>query len=640
LSPIDYFLRDISRGMARIQNGEVPDGSGNQIVPTDGPFLFKPGLAGGQIAHGGANSGEQLELHSNTAFDGLILLGSSSAYDEANGRLGIGDTTPLAVLHLAQPSSTPLLAASDVNLGTGPDWGLTPAGTATANLQTNDAGTSVVFINNLAPNTTELQLQMPPLDSAITTWTVRVWGRQSDEFAPGGLANGATMLVRLTNAASAANSYTSATILAFDSVPISASYSAFDFVISTASTPTAAMPGISQLGLNFISPGSYQITWRITLIEVFAGTPGGASDLTHWYTQAGSVLTSWVDESAVFHAPQYNLVDASGDEGALVPAVLSADRTWTFPNGTGTVGLLSGVSPQTWSGAINVWEDSPGASHKITHSPSDINYSVKAENASGDIIFSVGTADDSYNIGGGINLWEGPVGVNQKGTFATILTADRVWTMPDLQGTVALISGAQTLTTKTINTSTLGVTTEGNSDTASSGFAFQDVNTTTKQLRMILSGAVGNNTLTFTNTAARNFGHGNLSGNVVVVGDDPPAVASGSLGKVDLTAQVANIGTTALSSTPPAGLYAVEVYIATTTADVTAGTLAVVIGWTDVVGATTANAVAAHTLAATGRSTGRQLCQVASGDITYAVTITGGYGTSAFAVYLRVVALG
>jgi hypothetical protein len=200
---------------------------------------------------------------------------------------------------------------------------------------------------------------------------------------------------------------------------------------------------------------------------------------------------------------------------------------------------------------------------------------------------------------------------------------------------VALLGATQTFTASTFGVGGILI-----SSTASSGVSFTDTTTSTKKLRMVLSGAVGNNSLTFTNTAARNFGHGDLSGNVVIVGDDPPAVASGSLGKVDLTAQTANIGTTNLSSTPPAGLYAVEVYIATTTADVTAGTLAVVIGWTDVVGATTANAVAAHTLAATGRSTGRQLVQVASGDITYAVTITGGYGTSAYAVYVRVVALG
>ena len=131
-----------------------------------------------------------------------------------------------------------------------------------------------------------------------------------------------------------------------------------------------------------------------------------------------------------------------------------------------------------------------------------------------------------------------------------------------------------------------------------------------------------------------------IGGRLVVVGNDAPAVAAGSLGKVDLTAQVANIAATALSNTPPAGMYEVEVYILTTTADVTAGTLAVAIGYTDNVGATSQTAIAAHALTATGRSTGRAIVRVASGDVTYSVTVTGIYGTSAFAVYARVVSLG
>lgn len=173
--------------------------------------------------------------------------------------------------------------------------------------------------------------------------------------------------------------------------------------------------------------------------------------------------------------------------------------------------------------------------------------------------------------------------------------------------------------------------------TASTGCRFQDITTSTKRLRFVLSGAVGNNAITLTNTAARTYALGNLSGNFVIVGNDPPAVASGALGAVDLTAQTANIVTTNLSSTPPAGFYEVEVYIMTTTADVTAGTLAVVIGWTDNVGATTNTVIAAHALTATGRSTGRALVRVSSGDITYAVTITGAYGTSQYAVYVRTI---
>ena len=136
------------------------------------------------------------------------------------------------------------------------------------------------------------------------------------------------------------------------------------------------------------------------------------------------------------------------------------------------------------------------------------------------------------------------------------------------------------------------------------------------------------------------IGTNGQAGRPVYVGDDAPAVAAERLGKVDLAAQTADITTTALSSTPLAGMYEVEVYLMTTTADAAAGTLAVTIGWTDAVGATTANVIAAHALTGTGRSTGRQILNLASSDITYAVTNAGGYGTSAYAIAVRVVSLG
>ena len=143
-----------------------------------------------------------------------------------------------------------------------------------------------------------------------------------------------------------------------------------------------------------------------------------------------------------------------------------------------------------------------------------------------------------------------------------------------------------------------------------------------------------------TDTTRNLIGDSALAGFPVFVGQDPPAVASARLGKVDLTAQVVDITTTALSNTPPAGFYEVEVYLLCTAADATAGTLTVTIGWTDNVGATTSTPVTLFPLTATGRTTGRQMVRVASGNITYAVAVTGIYGTSAYAVYVRVVALG
>ncbi len=61
--------------------------------------LFRSGVIGGQVVYGGVLTGESLELHSNEFKDGLIKLGDSSAFNEANGRLGLGTLAPAVTLH-------------------------------------------------------------------------------------------------------------------------------------------------------------------------------------------------------------------------------------------------------------------------------------------------------------------------------------------------------------------------------------------------------------------------------------------------------------------------------------------------------------------------------------------------------------
>lgn len=134
----------------------------------------------------------------------------------------------------------------------------------------------------------------------------------------------------------------------------------------------------------------------------------------------------------------------------------------------------------------------------------------------------------------------------------------------------------------------------------------------------------------------------------VVVGADPPAVASGDLGKVDLTGQGADIAAVNLSNVPPSGIYRVTVYVITTTAGTGAGTLAVTIGYND--GAArvatptggTGN-LALHPLNATGFSSGSVYLRRGSGEITYATAATGGYGAApaaVYSIYVRVEFLG
>src|SRR3990172_939910 len=113
------------------------------------------------------------------------------------------------------------------------------------------------------------------------------------------------------------------------------------------------------------------------------------------------------------------------------------------------------------------------------------------------------------------------------------------------------------------------------SGTATNGFFFRDTTTSSKRLRVVLSGAVGNNAIVVATTAARQWTLGNVPGLCEIVGNgaDPPA--SGAVGIVNRTAQVAAIGATNLTNTTPAGYYVVNYTLETTTADVTAGTIQV-----------------------------------------------------------------
>lgn len=80
------------------------------------------GKSGGQTFIGGTASGNNMTLSSTShATKGKIIFGTS-AYDEANNRLGLGTTSPTAVLHLKAGTATagtaPLKFTSGTNLAT------------------------------------------------------------------------------------------------------------------------------------------------------------------------------------------------------------------------------------------------------------------------------------------------------------------------------------------------------------------------------------------------------------------------------------------------------------------------------------------------------------------------------------------
>lgn len=110
LSVIDYYLQDLSKGMARIQKGQVPDGSGQPIADqtlSDIYFVLK-GRPTNQVGHGGTSPGGTLTLAS-TYHDtkGFVYFGNagSAAFDEPNVLWGFGTATPTARVDIAVPAA-------------------------------------------------------------------------------------------------------------------------------------------------------------------------------------------------------------------------------------------------------------------------------------------------------------------------------------------------------------------------------------------------------------------------------------------------------------------------------------------------------------------------------------------------------
>ena len=140
-------------------------------------------------------------------------------------------------------------------------------------------------------------------------------------------------------------------------------------------------------------------------------------------------------------------------------------------------------------------------------------------------------------------------------------------------------------------------------------------------------------------SAARSHSIQDASGTYVLVGDsgDPPA--ANFMGIVNRTAQTADITSTIIANGTGAKLYVVYYVLETTTSAPGAGAITLTLSWTDDAGATTASS-AALILTAVGRDRGTIPLYLASGNVTYTVTVAGIYSTSAYALRMRIMMLG
>ena len=158
---------------------------------------------------------------------------------------------------------------------------------------------------------------------------------------------------------------------------------------------------------------------------------------------------------------------------------------------------------------------------------------------------------------------------------------------------------------------------------------------------LVFSNLFGGGSVTFDvnpTTLTNIIGFPNNTGDVPVTGNaTAPPNAAQKIGKVNLTAQTANIGSlpsqVKLTNGAPVGMYLVNAALSCTT--IGAGTLVAHFTWTGDGGSTPVTLT--RTMTATGPSTMPVSLYLASGDITYYVD---GYSSGQFAVRIRVSYLG
>jgi len=672
IAPIDFYLRDLTKGMARIEKGEVPDGSGRPIVPTDGDFLFKPGISGGQIASGGTNAGENLEFHSTAHQDrGSILLGSSIAVDEDNIRLGINTISPTAKLAIATVPATALQANSDITTFN-TQWGTTGAATQWEAIKTADDTTSFAHRHG---DTGSYVFSMG-LDGVVNRTTSPVW-TVSYRARYEGVVPTASTVFRFGIGDSTGQQAQSPTI---DATALTTSWIDYTTTVTFPQPGTAAANSLQLIAVVAVDFDGYI---EITYVSIMAG--GSGDRLTDWYSNGS--LISWIDANAFANFTRLNLLDATGDALSIVPASATTAHTLTMPGAQGAVdtvlknngsGALSWVTISSLGGAFadSIFRivGSSDATKKLAFEVDGFTTAttrtMTPPNASGtlaliDLAQTFTKAQSFFDAGGGtltINmasaqyvfelvdsvanrllavdvtessfnvpaffLWPGgSVGTGFRAAFLpAALTADRNYTFPNATGTVPLLAAAQTFNGAT----TLGPGCILISSTAASGVSFTDTTTATKKLRVVMSGAVGNNTITVANVAARDYKLGDDSGTVDLI-------VAPSSATVDKTGQTASIGATTAYTTVHAGFYRMSAYWVFTAVTV-AGTLTVSALYTDPQQAQTNAFINAVAFAAAGSfAQGSCVFYATTGTtIQFSTTLVN---TGTYNIYVRVESL-
>jgi len=369
---INLHMGQSTDAIAKIGAGLSPDGGSNPIVDTNGLFKLA-GRAGGQIGHGATESGGQLVLSStNAATKGTIYLGEAktTAFDEANGRLGITSPTPGAKLEIKQSGTDLTYSPNSTYVNTSNFWTGQDLSIANIYNYVNEAtadDSTYIQDNNHLGSACAVGLPSVPAQPSTATVVLLVRARWSGSNAGSagvgfdrGLQVGSTGITSIAQVPIATPGFSGST-----------AWTTYSYTLTPAEI-TAIGSGWSNLNVYLDGAGggigysgSVQVSW--VQLQIIGGL---AVDLVDLYNTSGTLTSGYLSSGAPFYVTgagtgKVFTSDVNGVASWASPAALTKvdDTNVTLTlGGSPTTALLAATSITAgWTGQLSTARGGTGS---------------------------------------------------------------------------------------------------------------------------------------------------------------------------------------------------------------------------------------------------------------------------------------
>lgn len=245
-----------------------------------------------------------------------------------------------------------------------------------------------------------------------------------------------------------------------------------------------------------ISVGNRGVSTALQLLDESTGVTYVANKAHMLAIDVGTASNGIPQRTALFdELGQLQLGATYGTRTSTTATLFTTARTASTP-----ALITQGYTSQTAN--LQEWQDS--AATVLAYVDKDGNASfagMTLPSATLTLLTLEGADPGAYDGASGLLFNNSNDGFNVQVVVNPGQTADRILRLPsDADGILITTSATQTISSKTLNT-----TNTLRASTSSSGAAFEDNSTTSKKLRFVLSGAVGNNAISVSSTAARTY---------------------------------------------------------------------------------------------------------------------------------------